>query len=182
MKRLLLTGLLAVSVFAKQNVVSVREDLYFLNHNLTKSQFEVMKQVWNYAKVDNLQWTATAIAWQESRFGEWRHNSSDPSCGVFHQLLPELNHRLGLKATTWNNDRRCDDLMNFDYAYHTFTDTFHIKEQICKANGYKTSYSIWKCAVKAYNTYGNRIYYKNIVNKIKALKIWFREKEINLDD
>jgi hypothetical protein len=178
---IMLIMMLISTLFAKNCIESVEDDLYYLNHKLTKEQFEIMKRVWKYAKLYNLQWTAVSIAWQESHFGKWRINSADPSCGIFHQLLPELNERLGIKVNRWNNDRRCEDLLDFDYAFKTFVDTFHIKEQICYVRGYKRPDINWKCAVMAYNGWLNRSYYYNVVNKIKALKIWLEKNKINLN-
>ena len=170
------------SIYARQKIYSVRTNLWWLEHKMTLGQFNEMKKIWKYAKIYNLQWTATAIAWQESHFGKELHNLADPSCGIFHQLLPELAERYKIPANMWNQSRLCDDLMNFDYAFKTFIDTFHIKENICYNKGYTSPSQNWICAVKAYNTYGNWYYYKNIVNKIKALRIWLKEKKINLND
>ena len=163
------------------NVVSVKNDLYFLNHKLTLEQFKILKITYLYAKKYNLQYTATAIAWQESQFGKWKINLQDPSCGVFHQLLPDLANRYHIKATNWDMSRLCENLQQFDYSFKVFLDTFREKQITCYNTGHKYKASNWKCAVKAYNTYGNTAYYKNIVNKIKALHIWFKEKEINLE-
>ena len=176
MKKIIVLFVLLANLFGHQRVISVKENLYWLRHKINRSQYEIMVKVWNYAKPYNLQYTATAIAWQESRFGVWLHNLKDPSCGVFHQLLPDLADRYKIPANMWNMSRLCDNLMFFDYAFKTFIDTFHEKENICFNKGYRNKSANWRCAVESYNTYGNKIYYLNIRNKIRALRIFFKER------
>lgn len=175
-KKILLIMMLMVASFSK--IISVKEDLYFLNKKMTRSQYEVLVRTWRYAKPYNLQYTATAIAWQESNFGKWKHNLKDPSCGVFHQLLPDLADRYGIPANMWNMSRLCDNLMFYDYAFKTFVDTFHEKENICYTKGYRSKGANWRCAIESYNTYGNHKYYINIRNKIRALSIWRKHQQL----
>ena len=176
-----LTIVLSSVLFAKQKVYTVGQNLYWLEHKMSLSQFDLIKKIWKYAKPYDLSWTAVAIAWHEGHLGKELHNLADPSCGIFHQLLPDLAERYHMRGNMWNYSRLCDNLMNFDYAFKTFIDTFHIKENICYNRGYRSKGTNWRCAVMAYNTYGNRSYYKNIVNKIKALKKFFKKHKMNLN-
>ena len=173
MRKLVAAFLISSSLFG-----SVKSNLYWLNHKMSKAQYDVMIETYHFAKPYDLQFTAMAIAWQESKFGKWKHNLADPSCGVFHQLLPDLAKRYNVKATMWNMSRLCDNLMFYDYAFKVFIDTFKEKEIQCFNRGYRSKGSNWRCAVESYNAYGNKAYYKAIRDKVKALRIWFRRHEI----
>lgn len=179
MKKLLILLLVSLTFSQAQRIISVKENFYYLEHKAKPWQIKMLLKVFNKAKPYNLSWTASAIFWQESHLGEWKHNLADPSCGVFHQLLPDLADRYKITANMWNMSRLCDKLMDFEYAFKTFIETFRIKENICRNVGYRYKWSIWKCAVKAYNSYGNKTYYINIRNKIKALKIYLKRHKKN---
>jgi hypothetical protein len=170
---------LTVNLFA-QRIETVKEDLWFLEHKMTRHQLHTAIKIYRMGRPYNLQYTCVAIAWQESHLGEWKLNLSDPSAGVFHELLPQLAVRLGKKPNNWNNSRLAENLMHLDYAFKTFIITFSIKQQMCYNNGYTSAESNWRCAVMAYNSYNNETYYRNIVNKIKAFKIYVKTYHINL--
>jgi len=177
-KRLLLLLIVSFSVLSAR-VISVKENLYYLEHKLTKNQYEIMLLTYNSAKCYNLQWTATAIVWQESMFGKYKINLADPSCGYFHQLLPEYVSKLGVRANSWNMSRACEQLLFFDTSFSVFIDKFREKEQQCAIKGYRGA-GKWRCAVIRYNGAGKIEYYKNIVNKIKALHIYFKRQKISI--
>ena len=174
MKKLLLIFLF---VLANAKIYSVKENLYHLKH-LSKSQYEILIQTWNYAKAYNLQYTLTAIVWQESDFGKYLINLQDPSCGYFHKLLPEYAKELGLKPNNWNMSRVCQELLNYDTSFMVALQTLTKKKNYCKIHyGYRGG-QLWRCMVVGYNGFSRkgRIYYKNIVNKIKALKIFMERR------
>jgi len=177
-KRLLLLLIVSFSVLSAR-VFSVKENLYYLEHKLTNEQYKVMMFTYKSAKCYDLQWTATAIVWQESLFGKYKINLADPSCGYFHQLLPEYVDKLGVRANSWNMSRACEQLLFFETSFKVFIDKFHEKEQQCAIKGYKGA-NKWRCAVIRYNGAGRTDYYRNIVNKIKALRIFFKRKEISI--
>jgi len=159
-------------------IISVKEDLYELNH-LSRQQYEILIQTWRYAKRYNLQYTMTAIVWQESKFGKYLINLQDPSCGYFHKLLPIYAKELGLKPNNWNMSRVCQSLLNYDTSFMVALQTLQRKREWCKLKGYHGSMN-WKCMIIAYNGWDKKglKYYKNIVNKIRALKIWLDRKGI----
>ena len=168
MNKFILLLLLCTGLFGR--VASITENIRELNR-LTGTQKKVAKKVWELATPNNLQYTATAIAWQESKFGKWKINLADPSCGIFHKLLPEYAQEVGLKPTNWNISRLCEDLQNDNNSFKIFVSTFETKERSCRIHKYK---NIWRCAVSRYNGSGAsaREYLVNILNKIHALKIY----------
>jgi hypothetical protein len=70
--------------------------------------------------------------------------------------------------------RACERLQNYNFSFQVFLSTWNQKNLYCKAR-HTYGPSIWKCTIMAYNSIGNKEYYINIVNKIKALKIWFKK-------
>jgi len=160
---------------SQAKVISVKENLWWLNHRITKEQQEVLYRIFLDAKKYDLSWSATAIAWQESQFGKYKMNLADPSCGYFHKLLPELVEELGYRANSWNMSRACARLQNYDFSFQVFISTWNRKNLYCKTR-HTYGPSIWKCTIMAYNSIGNKEYYINIVNKIKALKIWLENQ------
>ena len=159
---------------AQAKIISFKDNLWWLNHKITKEQQKVLYQIFIDAKKYDLSWSATAIAWQESQFGKYKINLADPSCGYFHKLLPELVEELDYRANSWNMSRACEKLQNYDFSFQVFISTWNQKNFYCKAR-YNYKPSIWKCTVMAYNSIGNKEYYINIIHKIKALKIWLNK-------
>lgn len=167
--------IILISIFASAKVYSVKENLKHLK-SLSKQQLEILHQTWNYAKLYDLQYTMTAIVWQESDFGKYLINLQDPSCGYFHKLLPEYAKELGLRPNNWNMSRVCQSLLNYDTSFMVALQTLTKKKNYCKITYGYTGGRLWKCMVTRYNGGGRkaRVYYKNIVNKIKALKIFMK--------
>ena len=154
----------------KAEVISVRDNIKELN-SLNPEQLEVLEMVYDSSQLFDLGYTAVGIIWQESKFGKWKINLADPSCGYFHKLLPEYARELGLKPTRWNNSRVCELLLDFDTSLDVFISTMRTKEQICRVRG---SSNVWRCSIKGYNGSGKRAeeYMLNVINKIKAFKKW----------
>ena len=166
---------LLMIVVSSARVISVKDNLWWLDHRISQSQQETLYKVFVDSRKYDLSWTSTAIAWQESQFGKYKINLEDPSCGYFHRLLPELTEQLGKKPNNWNMSRTCEKLMDYKFSFQVFISTWNEKNLYCKMrHTYKPS--IWKCTVMAYNSIGNKEYYLNIVNKIKALKIWLKRQ------
>ena len=144
--------------------------------HLNQNQIEIMKFIYYNAKKDaNLGYTMTAIAFKESQFGRYLINLDDPSCGVFHKLLPMYAIELGLKPNKWNESRLCEKLIeSYELAYKVALNDFLKNYNYWKIKGYNNSIA-WKRAIMSYNAgingwkNGYR-YYKEIVKIIKALR------------
>jgi len=171
MKKLVFVLLFVLSL----NADTVSKNLEYLRNDMTFNQKYIMFKVFNMSKKYDLQYTMTAISWQESKFGKWKINLRDPSCGYFHKLLPEYAKELGLKPNNWNMSRACEKLQDFDISFEVAIETFKRKEKWCRRHLHTENKGIiWKCAVKRYNGSGIRAdnYYNKIVKKIKALRIY----------
>jgi hypothetical protein len=119
----------------------------------------------------------TAIAWQESKFGKYMVNLSDPSFGVFHNLITSVQKRhKGHKSNKWNRDRLVEKLL-FDYNF-SFNES--LKELIFWQNVYKGCNGKWSKTVASYNAGYNHkngyVYLNSIKNKIRALRIYFKKQ------
>jgi len=99
MQKLLLLAILVISLSADEL------------SNLTTKQLATMHWVFNKGKTFNLEYTLTAIAWEESQFGKFNINLNDPSCGIFHIMPRSLIVRTDLSDTSWNRSRLCERLM-----------------------------------------------------------------------
>jgi len=137
-------------------------------NNLSKSQYKIFYKTWTKAKQFNLQYTLTAIAWQESDFGKYKLNLSDPSCGVFHIGVVTLT------KNRWKQARLCERLIkDYDFSFSIALGRFKYFYNYWRSKGYSRQIS-WKRAICSYNAGFNWkngiIYYKSVVKKIKYIK------------
>jgi len=145
-----------------------------LNH-LSEYQQQIMNFIAHNAKKHNLQYTMLAIAFKESQFGKYKMNLADPSCGVFHKLLPVYAAETGLKPSKWNESRLCEQLIrSYALSYTVALNDIVNNITYFKTRGYSNNVA-WRYAIQAYNAGINSYrygygYYKEIVKIIKALK------------
>ncbi len=170
--KFLLTLLLTFPVFA-----SSLEELVKELYNLNVQQLEILSKTFQYGKSFNHEYTLTAIVWQESKFGRYKMNLNDPSCGIAHAFLPSVADRVGLKRNFWNYSRLCENLID-----DTEFALYHARMELEFWYGYwgnKGVKRVWSHSVASYNAGSNykkgQSYLNKIKKKIKALKIFLKE-------
>ena len=163
----IVTGLLA----------NVDSRLHELQH-LTPHQKQIMLRTFSKGKKYNLEYTLTAICWEESEFGKYLVNISDPSFGYFHNSVKSIQHRY--RSNNWNTSRLIERLI-FDYDFG-FEQAL-IELQFWQ-NVYKNKPLSWSNTVKSYNAGYNNVngirYLERIKIKIRALKMYFKLEKNNI--
>jgi len=145
--------------------------------NLSYQQKEVLQYVYIRAKEFNLELTMTAIAWQESQFGEYELDLGDPSCGIFHVMPALLAVKVGLNNNNWNRSRLCEKLIqDKDFSFSAA-----LLELKYWQNYWKSQHvtRVWSHMVASYNGGYNidiktNMYLKHIIHKIRLLKAYLR--------
>ena len=148
-------------------------------NNLSQQQFNIMLWVYKQGKQYNLEYTLMAIAWEESKFGKFKINLSDPSCGIFHNLLGSVANRLNLKPNSWNQSRICERLVEDNtFALNQAILELKLWDNYWKIRGYKNT---WRKMVSSYNggTRGNKQNLQRIIERIKILRKYFKHLENN---
>ena len=140
----------------------------FLLFAFNQNQLRVLHKVFDKSKEFNLQYTMTAIAWQESNLGQVIVNVGSHDCGIFQVNVDTLtkNH--------WKRNKLCTRLIkDFDFSYSIALNRFKYFYNYYISKGYNRNIS-WKYAIESYHSGWNRTkgkqYYKQIVHKIKLLK------------
>ena len=129
-----------------------------------------MYNTFNKAKEFDLEYTMTAIVWQESQFGKYQLNLDDPSCGVFHIMPKYLIKRTSLKDTSWNRSRLCERLINdYDFSFAAALLELKYWQNYWRSKHVKM---VWSHMVGSYNGgyIPNWQYVEEIKNKIRLLK------------
>jgi len=157
MKKLLITLLISSNLFAQNPMF-----------HLSQQQYQIMKKTWDKAKKFDLQYTMTAIAWVESKFGKYLIDLNDPSCGVFHIMPSTIN------SNKWKQSRICERLIkDYDFSFSVALERFKFFYNYWRSKGYSKQIS-WKRAVCSYNAGYNwkkgLKYYKKVVKTIKQIK------------
>jgi len=142
--------------------------------SLSKKQYTNLIWVYKQGKKYDLELTLTAIAWQESAFGKYPINLSDPSGGLFHNLLSSVCCRLSLTPNQWNQSRILERLIS--------DKEFALQQAVAELlywNNYwkvRRSTRVWSYMVMSYNGghRGSKKYYIDIVKKVKYLKRYFK--------
>lgn len=145
---------------------------------LDTSQQTVKNYVFQKGKQFNLEYTLTAIAWEESQYGKYKINLKDPSCGIF-QIMPKyLINRTELEDTHWNHSRLCERLIiDNDFSISAAILELKYWENYWKSKGVDR---VWSRMVASYNggfnanldsEYLSKIKHKiNLLKKDKSLK------------
>jgi len=165
MFKLLVNGLFVCSLVAQSDFKQLS---YELGH-ITPKQQKVACMVFKKAKEFHLEYTMTAIAWEESKFGKYNVNLADPSFGVFHNQIDSVADRHGTKSK-WGKSRLAEQLLySFDFSFAEA-----LAELKYWQTYYKNSWDWWRKMVMSYNAGHNlsngKTYYKRIVLKIKVLR------------
>jgi len=148
-------------------------------NNLSKEQYDNLVWIYQQGKKYDLEFTLTAIAWQESKFGKYPINLSDPSGGLFHNLLGSVCCRLSLTPNQWNQSRILERLVgDREFALQQAIAELHYWENYWKV---RRSTRIWSYMVMSYNGghRGSKKYLKEIKRKIRILRIFFKRLEDN---
>ena len=165
--KILLILLMACSLHA--NLVDELE-------NLSYSQREVLIQTYIKAKPFDYHLTMMAIAWKESSFGKYPINLSDPSCGVFHNLINTVAKDLD----TYGKNRVCANLIqDFDYSFSEALKVLKYFENYWRDKSGETL--LWSKTVSSYNAgfkwRNGSGYLEDIKQRIGALKIYIKKYE-----
>ena len=167
--KLLLLILLVGSVYGQTTK-------YYQNQlrHLSEEQQTVMNFVAYNAEKEDLKYTMLSIAFIESQFGKYKINLNDPSCGIFHKLLPIYAIQLSLKPSKWNESRLCEQLIKSPaLALKIAIEDFKHNYIHFRTKGYSKNVS-WRLSVMSYNAgisnykAGSK-YYREIVKIIKTL-------------
>jgi len=145
---------------------------------LSPTQKQIMLKTFSKGKKYDLEYTLTAICWEESQFGKYLVNISDPSFGYFHNSIKTIQHRY--RSNNWNTSRLAERLIfDFDFGFEQA-----LIELKFWQNVYKDKPLSWSNTVKSYNAGFNNIngvrYLEQIKIKIKALRKYFELNKNNI--
>ena len=159
--KLLLLSILTSILFSD----SIKNMKYELEH-LSPAQLYIMNEIFKKAEPFDYGYTMVAIAWQESHFGKYQINLSDPSCGIFH-VMPKY-----ISKSKWGQSRICERLISdFDFSFTQSLEKLKYFENYHKSKGHS---KIWSRTVQSYNAGFNSNkgikYLNDIKTKIKLLK------------
>lgn len=139
-------------------------------NKLSQWQKKQSLQIFNRAKVDNLSWTASAIAWEESTYGTYQININNNSydCGVFGNNTRSVAAHLDQKHSYYNKKAICTDLIRDEqYSYQWFIVEVELWKRV-----HKGKWNMWRKVWESYNGghIGNKDYGQRISMRIKVLK------------
>jgi len=170
MKKLISTLLLIVNLQASK----INQLADYLKYHLTPEQKIILHKTFNKAKDFDLQYTMTAIAWQESQFGKYLINLSDPSFGVFHNHINSVARRHRI-TTKWGKSRLAEKLIqDFDFSFA------EALAELKYWQNYHSQYRNWSKMVSSYNagykwnSKSAKKYLKSIRLRVRALKKYFK--------
>lgn len=180
---LMVTGLMASGVNAttsKGLYIPTEKELIVELLKLDDRQKEVLYKVFNRGSGDNLAWSAAAIAWQESKFGNIQMelkifidtNTSKPyksfGCGIFQNELDVILNKYQKPKTAYNRSYACTQLVSSpEVAYKEFRDNIQFWMSLHGDNWYK----VWASYNGGY--YPSKVSqdYAHIINlRIQALR------------
>jgi len=159
----------------KLNAVDLNDinDLVQELESLNNKQQEVLVKTFIKAKDYSLGYTMSAICWQESKFGKYLVNLSDPSFGPFHNYIKSVQKRH--LTNEWNTDRLVERLLfDYDFAFNESLTELQFW-QIVYMNLKGSSSNTVASYNAGYNHENGKRYLQNIRNKIRALRIYFKK-------
>ena len=142
---------------------------------LTECQQDILFKTYRLASEYNLQWTMTAIAWQESRFGKNMIGRTTPDFGVFQISLKSFKARYKkvLKDDKVTEVQMVRMLLE-DYDLNFTASLAEIKYwQHRHNNNYSKIWASYNGGHK-----GNPVYSAAIKKKIKALRRYIQRNEL----
>jgi hypothetical protein len=158
-KLLTLIITLSVSLPALSNQCSNFEKIF------NKSQQRILSHAYAYGKPYGLEYSLTAIAWEESSAGEVLLNPDDPSAGIYQNHVVYALKREGIK----NNYRNRSDML-LQLATNEIKATAHGLSELLHWTHTRDS---WKDVWASYNGGKN---YRGSQAKGYALKIYSKIK------
>jgi len=168
--------LLATQIMASKTDAELRRYYTKEWNSLFEYQIRDAYKIYNYAYKDDVSWTATAIAFMESKLGRWqvatnshaRNNKvviDSYDCGVFHNNTSTVLKRESINNSTYNAKEACTDLiLDFSYSYTNFLAEIKFWQKVYGNNWRK----IWGAYNSGYG--GNKEYARNISAIIRVLK------------
>ncbi len=122
MKKLLLVILLLTSAVAKE---ATYKSLLLDWKQSSIEQKETMYRVYMYSSNDDLSFSASAIAWEETSNGKYEIQLSDNSggtwdCGLFGNNTKTVLDNMGLKHSSYNKKMICTDLVKDEFLSYKF--------------------------------------------------------------
>ncbi|MCK5536989.1 MAG: hypothetical protein KAI79_09190 [Bacteroidales bacterium] len=149
------------------------QDLYNELERLSVSQQRVLARTYNTAKQYNLEYTMTAMAWNESRFGLKMENKRTKDYGVFGINLKSFKSRFGHKLKGLNaSDKAIKTALKESYELNFKSSLAEIRYWQKHRNGN------WQLVVRSYNAGWNhsngKRYAKGIARHIRILKLFFK--------
>jgi len=166
---LIATGLLIAS-----DIVSVADNVKELK-SINLKQRSVLFASFRYGFNKDFGYTMAGIGWQESKNGRDRINLSDPSFGIYHNLLGSVINREGVRNTAYYRNKYANKLVQNDEFARSqalsellYWESYHLRKS--------GRAGLWQKTVRSYNAGGSYNckeadnYYINIKNKIEALK------------
>lgn len=177
-KRLLITSIIVI--FFLKLTTAFGNDYIKEWNGLTDWQKRNAIKIFNRAKLDNLEYTATAIAWKESSFGLYQINYNTNyktfDCGIWQNNTRSVAGHLKQTHNHYNGKALCTDLIRDEFfAYKMFVSEIELWKKV-----HKGSWDIWNKVWSSYNGghKGNDNYSKDIAKRIKALKVILSEYSI----
>ena len=176
--KVLIILLLAINLFSYEvnysnKYISKLKSRYTkeLNH-LSLKQIKTMLKVYSKAKPFDLSLTMVCISWQESQFGKYMMNLSDPSFGNFHNNINSVLKRHDYSINNWNKSRVAQRLMeDFDFSFTEALSELQYWKSYWKSKGTKEQ---WVHYVRSYNTgyrwSENEHYIDNIIIRMRVLR------------
>ena len=133
---------------------------------------QLTQYIYKKGNVYNLGYTLVAIATLESQLGKYPINLEDPSCGLYHNLLPSVANRLHITPNKWNQSRLCERLIkDKEFATDMALQELLYWRAYWKSRGLKGNL-LWVYTVGSYNggNKPNMKYVRKISKIIKRLK------------
>lgn len=160
--------LIALMIIATANAQTLQQKYEKDWQALSKTQKKMAKMIYSYAERDDLGWTATAIAWQESQFGRWQINVNSASsldCGMFQNNTRSVARHEDVPYNRFNKKEICTRLItSYTYAYINFAKEIEYWRGVHKDD--------WRKIWSSYNGgwKGNSHYSESIYARIQVLK------------
>lgn len=143
---------------------------------LSSEQKAVMVKTFKMAKVHDLQWTMTAIAWKESGFGKALVGRTTPDYGVFQINLNTYKRRFHDEIVENDlSEKEIIETLKYDFetGFIAALEEIYFWKKVRKDD--------WRMVWASYNdgTYissKGKKYSEDIAKRIKLLKIYFKNK------
>jgi len=174
MNKMLASLVLATGLFGASNIVSVADNVKELKR-MSYHQKLIMLQGFKYGLKSDLGYSMAVIGWQESKSGKYKVNLDDPSFGIYHNLLSSVLKRANVRNSSYYRNKYANKLLqDDDFARsQALSELLYWNSYHLARTGKK---GIWQKTIRSYNAGGSwrskdaESYFRNIVNKIKALK------------